>query len=81
VWCLCSWGLKAKRRTDGGTLRIFDGPALIDPGHWAGEWPWLPVAAQRLADDAAADGTTVEVDVSSVVTDPWTDHLSFDPKE
>ncbi len=24
------------------------GPALVDPGHWASEWPWLPVAADRL---------------------------------
>ena len=39
------------------------------------------MTAQRLADGAAADGTTVEVHVSSVVTDPWTSHLLFDPKE
>ncbi len=45
--------------------------ALIDPGHWASEWPWLPVAATRLVADAAAHGTTVEVLVSKQVTDPW----------
>lgn len=44
---------------------------LIDPGHWASEWPWLPVAAARLAGDAEAAGTTVDVAVSNQVTDPW----------
>ena len=53
-------------------------PALVDPGHWASEWPWLPVAARRLADDAATAGTTVEVAVSSVVTDPWSGHRPLD---
>lgn len=54
------------------------GPALVDPGHWASEWPWLPVAARRLAEDAAAAGATVGVAVSSLVTDPWSDHRPFD---
>jgi len=45
--------------------------ALIDPGHWASEWPWLPVAAARLVGDAEEAGTTVEVAVSDQVTDPW----------
>jgi len=61
-----------------GESMIDGGPALVDPGHWASEWPWLPVAAQRLADDAAVAGTTVEVAVSSLVTDPWSGHLSFE---
>ena len=58
--------------------RLSGGPALVDPGHWASEWPWLPVAAKRLVDDAAAVGTTVDVAVSSVVTDPWSAHRPFD---
>ena len=45
--------------------------ALIDAGHWASEWPWLPAAAARLVADAEATGTTVEVAVSHQVTDPW----------
>jgi len=45
--------------------------ALIDAGHWASEWPWLPAAAARLVADAEAAGTTVEVAVSHQVTDPW----------
>jgi dinuclear metal center YbgI/SA1388 family protein len=46
------------------------GPALVDPGHWASEWPWLPVAA-RLLEGALGPGT-VDVRVSTTVTDPWT---------
>ncbi len=49
-----------------------EAPALIDVPHAAAEWTWLPVLARRLA---AALPTTVEVRVSEVMTDPWTDHL------
>ena len=57
------------------------GPALVDAGHFATEWPWLPVAAQRLAADAREHGTTVEVRVSSLVTDPWTAAAPSSSKE
>jgi len=50
------------------------GPALVDPGHWASEWPWLPVAARALSAALAAGGDTVRVRVSEQVTDPWTLH-------
>jgi len=43
--------------------------AVIDVPHWAAEWTWLPVAAQALTD---ALGDTVEISVSTIVTDPWT---------
>lgn len=60
------------------------GPALIDPGHWASEWPWLRRAArqltQALADDASF-ATTVETHVSTVVTDPVTGHVRSRPEE
>jgi dinuclear metal center YbgI/SA1388 family protein len=46
--------------------------ALVDLAHWASEWPWLPMAADRLVADLAADGATVEVHVSELMTDPWT---------
>lgn len=49
--------------------------ALIDVPHWASEWPWLPVAAEALRHDVTATGSTVEVHVSTIVTDPWTAHL------
>ena len=44
------------------------GPALIDAGHWATEWPWLDSAASILA----ASGINVETRVSAAVTDAWT---------
>lgn len=55
-------------------------PALVDVPHMAAEWTWLPRLADQLRQalpdkDAAAGATTVEVRVSTVVTDPWTHHL------
>jgi hypothetical protein len=45
--------------------------ALVDVAHWASEAPWLDAVA-----DARRDrfGTTVDVSVSRLVTDPWTLH-------
>ena len=54
--------------------RAWDGPCLVDAGHWATEWPWLADAASRLSAAIGEDGTTVETRVSGVVTDPWTVH-------
>jgi putative NIF3 family GTP cyclohydrolase 1 type 2 len=51
------------------------GPALVDVAHYASEWPWLPVAARRLAGDLAGQ---VEVAVSRVRTDPWTHSVGQD---
>ena len=45
--------------------------ALVDAAHWATEAPWLDVAAARLREHF---GTTVDVRVSRLVTDPWTVH-------
>ncbi len=58
-------------------------PALVDVPHMAAEWTWLPPLAGRLTGalgGALAGGrdgpaTTVEVRVSTLVTDPWTDHV------
>lgn len=55
------------------------GCALIDVAHWASEWPWLPVAADALRRDVEADGSTVEVHVSTIDTDPWTLHRGSQP--
>ncbi|MCZ3385857.1 MAG: Nif3-like dinuclear metal center hexameric protein [Actinomycetia bacterium] len=57
---------------------VAGGPALVDPGHWASEWPWLPVAAARLMQALARrdpSATTVETYISTVVTDPVTGHV------
>jgi len=51
------------------------GCALVDVAHWASEWPWLPIAADALRDDLVERGSTVEVHVSRIPTDPWTLHL------
>lgn len=48
------------------------GPALVDAGHYATEWPWLPVAAERLGAELAARGARVDLTVSTLCTDPWT---------
>ncbi len=45
--------------------------AVVDPGHFASEWPWLPVAAQHLVSAMAGHGWDVEARVSTLVTDPW----------
>ena len=50
------------------------GCALVDVAHWASEWPWLPVAADALASDLRELGSTVDVHVSTIPTDPWTLH-------
>ena len=56
-----------------------DGPGLIDAGHWATEWPWLPVAATALVEALEVRGigaATVETRVSTLVTDPVTGWFS-----
>lgn len=55
--------------------REHGGPALIDVAHWAAEWTWLPVVADRLRAALAAQGANVEVRVSEIVSDPWTFRL------
>ncbi|WP_167008081.1 Nif3-like dinuclear metal center hexameric protein [Mumia sp. ZJ430] len=52
-------------------------PAVVDVPHWAAEWTWLPVLAHRLRVWLAARGSTVQVQVSTLVTDPWTSHLAW----
>ena len=47
------------------------GPALIDVAHWAAEWTWLPVVAEKVRRAAAESGATVDTRVSTTVTDPW----------
>jgi putative NIF3 family GTP cyclohydrolase 1 type 2 len=55
-----------ERVTDGGA-----GFALVDAAHWATELPFLHQLATRLR---TRFGTTVDVAVSTQVTDPWTLH-------
>lgn len=46
--------------------------AVVDVPHWAAEWTWLPVASAALSDRLSG----VEAKVSTIVTDPWTSHVS-----
>ena len=48
------------------------GPAIIDAGHWATERPWLDRAAELLRTDL---GGAVNIEVSDLITDPWTVRL------
>ncbi|WP_026460167.1 Nif3-like dinuclear metal center hexameric protein [Schaalia suimastitidis] len=50
------------------------GPALLCASHWATEWPWLPLLADKLRDSAEADNVSLGVEVSTIVTEPWTSH-------
>ncbi len=47
------------------------GCPVIDVPHWAAEWTWLPVAARELTARVAG----IETSVSTLVTDPWTQHV------
>lgn len=48
--------------------------ALVDVAHWASEWPWLETAAAALRSALDTRGTSVEVLVSALPTDPWATH-------
>ncbi|RIK14029.1 MAG: Nif3-like dinuclear metal center hexameric protein [Acidobacteria bacterium] len=43
-------------------------PYLVDAGHYASEWLWLPSLRERLA---AALPDSVGIEISNVRTDPW----------
>jgi len=61
-------------------LRERSSLAVVDPGHWASEWPWLVRAARRLEAAVSARGESVETLVSAVVTDPWTGVVTPDQR-
>ena len=49
-------------------------PALLCGSHWATESPWLPVLARKLREAARAADVELRVEVSTIVTEPWTSH-------
>lgn len=55
------------------------GCPVVDIAHWAGEWPWLALAAEAIADGLAQSGITVEIGISEIPTDPWTAHRGSQP--
>jgi putative NIF3 family GTP cyclohydrolase 1 type 2 len=50
-------------------------PWLVDVAHWAGEWPWLLGARERLLVGLDTRGLTVDARVSTTNTDPWSIRL------
>jgi dinuclear metal center YbgI/SA1388 family protein len=53
--------LEAREESRGGV------PYLVDAGHWSSEAVWLPTVR-----DALAAALRVDIDISTVRTDPWT---------
>ena len=49
-------------------------PALLCGSHWATESPWLPVLARRIRAAASASEVELRVEVSTIVTEPWTSY-------
>ena len=49
-------------------------PALLCGSHWATESPWLPVLARKIREAARAADVELRVEVSTIVTEPWTSH-------
>ena len=49
-------------------------PALLCGSHWATESPWLPVLARKLREAARTADVELRVEVSTIVTEPWTSH-------
>lgn len=57
--------LEAREEARGGP------PYLVDAGHWASEWLWLPTAREQLRSALGERGTTVDFHISTLCTDPW----------
>ena len=49
-------------------------PALLCGSHWATESPWLPVLARRIREAATCADVEVRVEISTIVTEPWTSY-------
>jgi dinuclear metal center YbgI/SA1388 family protein len=57
--------LEAREEARGGT------PYLVDAGHWATEWLWLPSARSELLRELGERGTSLELHICTLRTDPW----------
>lgn len=58
----------ARSRRGRGGAEAGGTPYLVDAGHYASEWLWLPGLRERLA---AALPDSVAIEISTVRTDPW----------
>lgn len=50
-------------------------PFLLCASHWASEWPWLMTLEKKLTRWAHDENMDLEVEVSTIETEPWTAHL------
>jgi dinuclear metal center YbgI/SA1388 family protein len=57
--------LEAREEARGGT------PYLVDAGHWATEWLWLKSARSELVRELGERGTSLELHICTLRTDPW----------
>jgi putative NIF3 family GTP cyclohydrolase 1 type 2 len=57
--------LEAREEARGGT------PYLVDAGHWASEWLWLPSVRSELLRALAGRGTSLNTHICTLRTDPW----------
>ncbi|HEY5247069.1 MAG TPA: Nif3-like dinuclear metal center hexameric protein [Dermatophilaceae bacterium] len=57
--------LEAREEARGGT------PYLVDAGHWATEWLWLPSARAELLRELGDRGTSLNTHICTLRTDPW----------
>ncbi len=46
-------------------------PYLVDAGHYASEAAWLPMLAEQLRLGLGEAGDRLDIDISTVCTDPW----------
>ncbi|WP_240623095.1 Nif3-like dinuclear metal center hexameric protein [Schaalia canis] len=54
-------------------------PYLLCASHWASEWPWLPRLASKLRTAAQEANVAISVEVSTIVTEPWTSYRQITP--
>jgi dinuclear metal center YbgI/SA1388 family protein len=59
---------RARARSGRGRGEAAGTPYLVDAGHFASEWLWLPQLRERLT---AVLPASVTIDISTVRTDPW----------
>lgn len=55
------------------------GCAVIDVAHYASEFPWCELVADRLGKVFGAVADNVSIQVSQIVTDPWSHHVRSTP--
>ncbi len=55
-------------------------PYLIDAGHWASEAVWLPMLAEQLRLGLGEAADRLDIDISTVCTDPWDFVVSTGPE-